>query len=125
VCQYGRFNIRYRRRPNDEPNLNSSLNDDWALLEPTEPTETQIQNSMTQITSSSATTSSQVENEPEFVTASKKPYTGKKRGPKPKVLTTEISSANEHPVLRKSTRNKNGEILGRPGQVGPALTFDN
>ena len=82
---------------------------------------------MTQITSSSATTSSQVENEPEFVTASKLPYTGKKCGPKskPKVLTTEISSANEHPVLRKSTRNKNGEILGRPGQVGPALTFDN
>ena len=56
----------------------------------------------------------------------KKPYTGKKRGPKPKPkVLTEISSANEHPVLRKSTRNKNGEILGRPGQVGPALTFDN
>ena len=32
--------------------------------------------------------------------------------PKPKVLKSEISSVNEHPVLRKSTRNKNGEILG-------------
>ncbi len=40
------INIRYRRRPNDVPILNSSLNDNWALLEPTE---TQIPNSMTKI----------------------------------------------------------------------------
>ena len=44
-----RLNIRYRRRQNDVPILNSSLNDNWALLEPTELTETQIPNSMTQI----------------------------------------------------------------------------
>ena len=69
-----RLNIRYRRRPNDAPILNSSLNDNCAFLEPTE---TQIPNSMTQITSFSVTTSTQVENEPEFVTASKLPYTGK------------------------------------------------
>ena len=62
-----------------------------------------------------------------FVTASKLPYTGKKSvpKPKPKVLKSEISSVNEHPVLRKSTRNKNREILGGPRKFGPALTFDN
>ncbi len=47
--EQSRLNIRYRRRPNDVPILNSSLNDNWALLEPTEPTETQIPYSMTQI----------------------------------------------------------------------------
>ena len=61
------------------------------------------------------------------VTASKLPYTGKKSGPKPKpkVLKSEISFVNEHPVLRKSTINKNGEILGSSNKFGPALTFDN
>ena len=41
-----------------------------------------------------------------FVTASKLPYTGKKCVPKPKskVLKTEISSVNEHPVLRKMVK---------------------
>ena len=51
---HSRLNIRYRRRPNDVPILNSSLNDNCDLLDPTEPTETQIPNFMTQITSSTA-----------------------------------------------------------------------
>jgi len=95
--------------------------------------ESQIVTSITKIPSFVATASSQASSE----LASQPAYTEKKRSRKPKnlVVIADILSENERPLLRKriakpltkkkSRRNNNGVILGRPAKVGSALTLNN